>query len=287
MSQTTSGAFPRSISNTAALLVGNSQNAILPVLPGAGRRGCALRGRAPGLPGRCAPKHRCLGLPPPPAQPTYLATVLADSPRALWRLSEATGTVAANSIAGGASGAYQNGVLLGQAGVLANDTNKSVYLDGTNDQVNMGDPATGSLDFGTGDFSVETWVRPWANDDRVIVSKRGASGPYWQVLIDEHGAEKGEVRADVFDGVVSRAQRARTSESTTAPGTMWSSSTTGILGSRYRLTESAGRPRAPSRGTSTTPARCSSASLRPPRSRTSSGCSTRSRSTRACCRQRA
>ena len=203
-SQTTSGAFPRTISNTAALLVGKSPNPSFPYFQGQVDEVALYAGV---LTGARVGAHRNagLGLPPPPAQPTYLPTVLADSPRALWRLSEASGTVAANSIAGGASGTYQNGVLLGQAGVLANDTNKSVFLDGSNDQVNMGDPATGSLDFGTGDFSVETWVRPWANDDRVIISKRGASGPYWQVLIADQGNEKGEVRAEAFDGAVFRA----------------------------------------------------------------------------------
>jgi hypothetical protein len=130
--------------------------------------------------------------------------VLADAPRAYWRLGEASGTTAANSIAGGTSGVYQRGVLLGQAGVLTNDTNTSAYFDGTNDLVTMGDPANGGLDFGTGDFSVEAWIRPVANNERVIISKRASSGPYWQVTISDDSGHVGEVRADAFAGAVTR-----------------------------------------------------------------------------------
>ncbi|MGH2921776.1 MAG: LamG domain-containing protein, partial [Gaiellaceae bacterium] len=97
---------------------------------------------------------------------------------------------------------YQNGVLVGQAGALVEDTNKSVSLDGSNDEITMGDPASGSLDFGIGDFTVEAWVRAFANNDRVIVSKRGVSGAYWQVAVTDDSGQIGRVRANVFDGAV-------------------------------------------------------------------------------------
>lgn len=202
-SQTTSGAFPRTISNTGSLLVGSAPSPFFPYFQGQVDEVALYPGV---LTGARVGAHRNvgMGMQPPPAQPEYLSTVLADSPRALWRLSETSGSTAANAIVGGASGTYQKGVLLGQGGVLANDANKSVYLDGTNDQVNMGDPANGSLDFGTDDFSVETWVRLLANNERVIASKRGSSGPYWQVTVTDDGGHVGEVRANAFAGGVSR-----------------------------------------------------------------------------------
>ena len=106
-----------------------------------------------------------------------------------------------------AAGAYQNGVALGLSGGLVGDVNKSIGLDGTNDQVSMGDPANGSFDFGTGDFSVESWVKTSANNERVIIAKRSSesSTPYWQVTISDDGGHMGHVRANAFDGVDSVA----------------------------------------------------------------------------------
>ena len=53
--------------------------------------------------------------------------------------------------------------------------NASLSFDGTNDYVNVGDPSDGSLDFGTGDFSISTWVNvPSGNG--VVVSKGSNAG---------------------------------------------------------------------------------------------------------------
>ena len=131
--------------------------------------------------------------------------VLADTPRAYWRLGEAAGAgTALNAVAGGVTGAYQNGVTLGVTGALVGDTNRAARFDGSNDQVNMGDPGTGALDFGTGDFSVEAWVKGTANAERTVAAKMATSGPYWVVTVSDDAGFVGRVRARIFDGSVTR-----------------------------------------------------------------------------------
>jgi hypothetical protein len=131
--------------------------------------------------------------------------VVSDGPRAYWRLGETSGTTAADAL-GAVPGTYQGGVVLGVAGALAGDANTATRFDGGNDKVTMRDPASGSLDFGTGDFTVEAWVRATANDERAIVSKRSytVGEPYWQATVTDDGSQTGRVRVNTFDGVTSR-----------------------------------------------------------------------------------
>ena len=142
--------------------------------------------------------------PPPPPDPgqagPYPAAVNADSPSGYWRLGEVTGTSAVNQT-GGANGTYLSGVLLGQLGALTGDSDHAAGFDGGDDRVNMGDPANGSLDFGTGDFTVEAWAKATANDERAIVSKRAVGGTvYWQITVTDDGSQIGRVRANITDG---------------------------------------------------------------------------------------
>jgi hypothetical protein len=139
--------------------------------------------------------------PPPP----YKDAVLQDAPRAYWRLGEASGLTAVDVLSV-APGTYQGGVVLGVPGALASDVNTAARFDGGNDQVNAGDPANGSLDFGVQDFTVETWVKATANDERGIVSKRQATTGtrYWQATVTDDGSKTGRIRVNAFDGVVSR-----------------------------------------------------------------------------------
>ena len=58
-----------------------------------------------------------------------------------------------------------NGTLQGGAHVrrqLTGAANLAFDLNGTSVYVNVGDPANGSLDFGTGDYTLEFWVNPRA-----------------------------------------------------------------------------------------------------------------------------
>jgi hypothetical protein len=143
--------------------------------------------------------------PPPPGPPgPYRGTVLSDGPVAYWRLGESSGTTAADEL-GLAPGTYKQGVTFGAVGALADYANAAVSLDGGDDRVTMGDPADGRLDFGTHDFTAEAWVRATANDERVIIGKRAygtPSPPYWQVTVSDDGSHVGQIRVNVFDGVV-------------------------------------------------------------------------------------
>jgi hypothetical protein len=131
---------------------------------------------------------------------------MADAPRAYWRLGETSGATALNEVTAGATGTYQNGVTLNVTGALVGDTNRAAHFDGVNDQVSMGDPGNGSLDFGTGDFTLEAWVKGTANNERTIAAKRAANGnsPYWQVTVTDDTGWTGRVRANVSDGAVTR-----------------------------------------------------------------------------------
>jgi hypothetical protein len=139
------------------------------------------------------------------APAAYAAVVLGDAPRAYWRLGETSGATAADELAGN-PGTYLNGVTLGGPGAIAGDSNAAVRLDGVDDRVSMGDPASGALDFGTGDFSVEVWLKTTLNGERAVIGKRSStsSAPYWQVTVTDDGSRTGTIRANVFDGAVSR-----------------------------------------------------------------------------------
>jgi hypothetical protein len=126
--------------------------------------------------------------------------VLDDAPRGYWRLGETSGTSAADETLT-AAGTYFGGVTLGVTGALAADANTAARLDGVNGRVSMGDPTRGTLDFGTGDFSVEAWIKTSVNGGRVIVSKRAASSdPYWVVAVSGDAGHVGELRAIIRAG---------------------------------------------------------------------------------------
>lgn len=132
----------------------------------------------------------------------YQDVVRADAPRAYWRLGEKSGTTAVDETLT-AAGVYESTVVFGVAGAIVGNVNTAVGFDSKNDRVSMGDPASGALDFGTGDFSVETWIRTTGAGGRVVVGKR-ASGPGWSIAVSGTSGHQGEVAATIADGVVTR-----------------------------------------------------------------------------------
>ena len=54
---------------------------------------------------------------------------------------------------------------------VSGHTNSSLNFDGTDDYVNIGDPANGSLDFGTNDFSMSTWIKTSSGQQGTILGK--------------------------------------------------------------------------------------------------------------------
>src|SRR5438876_911226 len=131
----------------------------------------------------------------------YRTEVLTDSPRAYWRLGETNGSSAADETANHLNGNYQNGVTLGGPGAIP-DGDPSARFDGVDDRVNMGDPPSGALDFGTGDFTVEAWIRTAVNGEQVIASKQGFSGPFWQITVTDDFGATGTIRARLNNGSI-------------------------------------------------------------------------------------
>jgi large repetitive protein len=101
---------------------------------------------------------------------SYRDEVLADGPRAYWRLGETTGTTAADQT-GSNPGSYGGSFSLGQPGALSADPNSSVSFNGTSGFMTA--PDSTSLDLTNG-ATVEFWI------------KRSQSAPY-QVVVGKPG----------------------------------------------------------------------------------------------------
>ena len=98
----------------------------------------------------------------------YVQAVIADGPRAYWRLGESAPGAAADQL-GTRPGEYVGSVELGVSGALASETDTAVMLDGTSAYVLVG-PTLG-FD-GTAEFSIEAWMMPTATDNqRAIVAR--------------------------------------------------------------------------------------------------------------------
>lgn len=100
----------------------------------------------------------------------YRDAVMADAPRAYWRLAEASGTTAADET-GANPGIYHGDAVLGQPSPLLTGPDTAVFLDGIDDHVVV--PDSDSLD-ATDEVSVEAWVkRTKAGSFQVVVGKPG------------------------------------------------------------------------------------------------------------------
>ena len=102
----------------------------------------------------------------------YRSTVLADSPRAYYRLGEASGATAANQVASSPAGTYTGGVTLGQRGGLTVDTDTAARLDGTSGHVAI--PAASTLNV-AGPLTIEAWVNRSSQANAPIVEYNSGS----------------------------------------------------------------------------------------------------------------
>ena len=83
---------------------------------------------------------------------------------------------------------------------LWNDTDTGIRFDGVNDLVDFGNPANGALNLGTGDFTLELWMRTAVNNSQSVLAKQGSSGAYWQLLVTNAAGQVGKLRASFSDG---------------------------------------------------------------------------------------
>ncbi len=109
-------------------------------------------------------------------------------PIAHWKLDECTGTTANDSSGNGLSGT----ISIGASGTnttagtcttsgawfdgATGKFNSSLDFDGTDDQISMGDPASGLLDMGTSDFTLSAWIKTSDTTSQArIINKRDTS----------------------------------------------------------------------------------------------------------------
>lgn len=88
------------------------------------------------------------------AASAYAEAVAADSPRAYWRLGEASGSVAADTSGNGLTSSYLNGVTLGVPGV-SGDGDAAASFDGVDDRLSRA-----LVSAQTADLTLEAWVYP-------------------------------------------------------------------------------------------------------------------------------
>ncbi|MCA9324474.1 LamG domain-containing protein, partial [Candidatus Saccharibacteria bacterium] len=87
----------------------------------------------------------------------YYTLVNQATPTAYWRLGEASGTTAIDSM-GSHDGTFVNSPTLAVAGLLENETNTAVQFDGTNDHVLLDN--TGAMStLHEGDYTLEAWIK--------------------------------------------------------------------------------------------------------------------------------
>ena len=114
--------------------------------------------------------------------------------------------MALDETANDSRGAYKNGVALSIPSAVPTDPlNTAAGFDGGNDRVEW--PDSPVLDMGLGDFTMEGWVKTSVSPidtERGIMSKRDPS-KYWLLNVTDDSGHKGQLRAIVFDGTVTRS----------------------------------------------------------------------------------
>ena len=139
------------------------------------------------------------------ATATSRQAILDDDPAAYWRLRETAGIAIADRGPNNNTGTALNGAGLGAAGAIIGDPSAGVSLDGVDDEINMGDPASGALDLGTDDFTIEMWMRTTSAATQGVLAKQPSSGgPLWQLLVTSAPGFVGHVRATFNDGTTQR-----------------------------------------------------------------------------------
>jgi hypothetical protein len=110
-----------------------------------------------------------------------------------WRLGESSGTRAA--AVKGPYGTYTNSPRLGQPGLIADDANKAVLFDGTNDNVGVSDQS--ALDLKK--FSLEAWIKPSSLSTTKSKTIIGKQNSYWLSITPQN-----QLRVGFYNGRNSR-----------------------------------------------------------------------------------
>ncbi len=114
------------------------------------------------------------------AQSAYAKAVLADNPQHYWRLTETSGTAAAD-LAAGTTMSTRAGVTLNVAGAIVNDPDRAARFSGSA----TGFAATSTQEVAPQVFSVEAWVRTASTAGGKIIGF-GNSSSAGSTLTDRH-----------------------------------------------------------------------------------------------------
>ena len=76
------------------------------------------------------------------------------------------------------SGNANHGDVINGALPIIGKIGQALDFDGSNDYVDAGDPLSGALDFGTGDFTISVWVKPESISNMEIINKALNSGTF-------------------------------------------------------------------------------------------------------------
>lgn len=87
---------------------------------------------------------------------SYQSTILADSPVVYYRLGESSGTTATDASGNAHNGTYSNATL-GTAGLLTGDADTAVTFNGSSSYIDTNTDSP--CNPGTGDFTLEAWVK--------------------------------------------------------------------------------------------------------------------------------
>jgi RHS repeat-associated protein len=190
----TADPFSTSVSNSAPLRIGASTSSYSAFLGDIDE--VAVYGRA--LTADQVWAHYDAGFAPqPPQLPSFRDNVVANQPAGYWRLGDASGaTVAHDSSGAGLDGSYV-GATAGVAGALPSDSDTAAHFSAASSFTDVNVPSATALNFGSGDFSVEAWVKTTVNNERAIVSKTDGTQPNWRVTVTDDTGFEGRVRLDV------------------------------------------------------------------------------------------
>jgi hypothetical protein len=128
-----------------------------------------------------AGSDECSTTAPPPWTQPYLDGVRADAPVAHLRLGETAGSPTAIDATGNGHHGAVTSVQFQAPDPIANDPDSAARFPGT--QISgIRIPDTNALDAGSGDFTVEAWVKTTVSGRPLLIaSKMGSTGPGWEL----------------------------------------------------------------------------------------------------------
>jgi RHS repeat-associated protein len=127
----------------------------------------------------------------------YRDTVAGDDPESYWRLGEASGTTGADQQPAGRTLTYAGNPALGQTGALASDSDTAIGFDGGDDYATA---QTQPWRAGSGEFSVETWIKTTQRGGTVMAQGSANDPVSWSLRVDDAADKLGTLRADANEG---------------------------------------------------------------------------------------